>query len=287
MWTSTGRPSTGTATDTSRTWTSCRPATTSPISRAPTSSSMSTTTPPAAAVARAPRCSSTASAPWSAENLVLGKAIQSALIRRLRGIRVGQLAASMTTASGPGAATTRCKPATPEVPRPALMPAILGESLYLDQPAERAKLRDPRVQTALAAGYFDGITHFLATRRFGIRYSSVHAPDQVAAGGDATVSSASATPATSRPPAGASRHDWCAACRCSMARATAARSSARSRCRTASGPARRWMSTLPSRCRLSIHQWLLKLDVVRSGGSPERPRRGPAPARHPDPCRAP
>ncbi len=67
------------------------------------------------------------------------------------------------------------------------MPAILGESLYLDRRAERARLRDPRVRTALAAGYFDGITRWLAKRRYGIRYTDIRVPARIAAGGTATV----------------------------------------------------------------------------------------------------
>ena len=124
--------------------------------------------------------------PWSAESLALGKAIQSAFIRRLMPFESASWKVH-DNGIGNGGRYYSLRPANAAGPRPALMPAILGETLYLDRAAERAKLRDPRVQTALAAGYFDGITRFLATRRFGIRYTGIQAPDRVPAGGDATV----------------------------------------------------------------------------------------------------
>ena len=67
------------------------------------------------------------------------------------------------------------------------MPAILGESLYLDRRRERARLRNPEVRTALAAAYFEGVTAWLATRLYSVRYADIDAPDRLPASGDGTV----------------------------------------------------------------------------------------------------
>ena len=116
--------------------------------------------------------------PWSAENLILGKAIQTAFIRRLLPFESASWKVH-DNGIGPGGRYYSLRPANKQGPRPALMPADPGRDAVPRPPAERAKLRDPRVQTALAAGYFDGISQFLASRRFGIRYTGIQAPDRV------------------------------------------------------------------------------------------------------------
>jgi len=203
--------------------------------------------------------------PWSAANLVLGKAIQAAFIRRLKAFESVSWKVH-DNGIGDGGRYYSLRPANAAGPRPALMPAILGESLYLDRPAERAKLRDPRVQTALAAGYFDGISHFLATRRFGIRYTAIHAPDQVPAGGHATVR------LRIRNTGNVDSSGWRIQARLvrrvpvldgSGARGTLVGSIALP---DGIGPGQAVDVQVPFTMPASVHRWLLKLDIVRSAG---------------------
>ena len=72
-------------------------------------------------------------------------------------------------------------------PRPSLMPAILGESLYLDGRAERHRLSSARVRTAIAAAYYDGVVAWLAQRSIAARWSGMTAPSSVQPRGSATV----------------------------------------------------------------------------------------------------
>jgi len=123
--------------------------------------------------------------PWGAASLRLGKAIQSAHVRRLRAF---QSRAWKVRDRGIGSGPyISLDPATASAPRSALMPAILGESLYLDRAVELARLRDPKVRTAIAAAYFDGVTDWLAQRAYGVRYTDIVAPQTVTAGGGASV----------------------------------------------------------------------------------------------------
>ncbi|MCY7417997.1 MAG: N-acetylmuramoyl-L-alanine amidase, partial [Chloroflexi bacterium] len=123
--------------------------------------------------------------PWAAANLRLGNAVQAAHIRRLRAFQ-SRTWKVRDRGIGSGAYIS-LDPATPSAPRSALMPAILGESLYLDRAVELARLRNPKVRTAIAAAYFDGVTVWLAQRAYGIRYTDIVAPQTVTAGGGASV----------------------------------------------------------------------------------------------------
>lgn len=67
-------------------------------------------------------------------------------------------------------------------PRPTLMPAMLGESLYMDQPAELELLKRPDVRTSIAVGYFNAIARYLSKRPYGLRYEALAAPEAVTAG---------------------------------------------------------------------------------------------------------
>lgn len=125
------------------------------------------------------------SRPWSAESLRLGTAVLAAHIRRLRAFQSRNWKVH-DRGIGPGHYVS-LRGATATSPRPALMPAILGESLFLDTAPERARLRDPHVRTAIAAAYYDGVSSWLASRRTGIRYSRIDAPAELPAGGDGTV----------------------------------------------------------------------------------------------------
>ena len=203
--------------------------------------------------------------PWSAENLMLGKAIQRAFIRRL-------LPFESTTwkvhdnGIGPGGRYYSLRPANKQGPRPALMPAILGETLYLDRPGGTRQAADPRVQTALAAGYFDGITQFLANRRFGIRYTGVDAPSQLVAGGHGTVKLRLRNTGNVRSSGWHVRHEWCDAYRCSTGQAPAASSWVRVALPNGIAPGEAVDVVIPVTMPGSAHRWLMKLDVVRPAG---------------------
>lgn len=118
---------------------------------------------------------------WSPEGLVLARVILAAHIARLkafagggwqpidRGVRIYPFMA--------------LRPYRDLVmPRPSLQPSMLGESLFIDHPAERRLLERRRVRSAIAAAYYDGIARFLARRRHGLRYDLTHAPDRVPVG---------------------------------------------------------------------------------------------------------
>ncbi|MBX3031539.1 MAG: N-acetylmuramoyl-L-alanine amidase [Chloroflexi bacterium] len=72
-------------------------------------------------------------------------------------------------------------------PRVAMMPAVLGESLYLDRAVERARLLDPAVRTAIAAAYYDAASDWSNARRFAVRASDVVVPEELPAGATGTI----------------------------------------------------------------------------------------------------
>ncbi len=123
--------------------------------------------------------------PWGARNLALGRAVQRSLVRRLRAFQTrrwrvrdrGVGRGSYVSLSGGSVAG----------PRPALMPAILGESLFIDHPGDRARLSSASVRGAIAAAYYDGVVTWLRARRFAARYTGAEAPATVQPGDEATV----------------------------------------------------------------------------------------------------
>lgn len=123
--------------------------------------------------------------PWAAQNVRLGSGVLHGIIGRLRAFQ-SRTWRVHDRGLGPGDYVA-LHGATRTSPRPALMPAILGESLYLDRRAELDRLRDPAVRSAIAAGYFDGITRYLAGRTYGVRYTAIEAPATLPVRGRATV----------------------------------------------------------------------------------------------------
>jgi hypothetical protein len=123
--------------------------------------------------------------PWGARNRALGQAVQRSMVRRLRAFQTprwrvrdrGLGRGSYVSLSGASAAS----------PRPALMPAILGESLFIDHPGDRARLASASVRGAIAAAYYDGVVTWLRSRRFAARYTGAEVPATVEQGGEATV----------------------------------------------------------------------------------------------------
>lgn len=123
--------------------------------------------------------------PWGSLNASLGREVQRALVRRLRQFqdrswRVrdrGVGSGSYVSLSG-GAKGGR---------RPSLMPAILGESLFVDQRGDRQRLASATVRTAIAAAYYDAVVAWLRARPLAAHYSRLRAPTTVEAGGEATV----------------------------------------------------------------------------------------------------
>lgn len=123
--------------------------------------------------------------PWGARSRALGQAVQRSLVRRLRAFQTrrwhvrdrGLGSGGYVSLSGRGIAGRR----------PSLMPAILGESLFIDHPGDRARLASASVRGAIAAAYYDGVVTWLRSRRVAARYTVTEAPSTVAPGGDATV----------------------------------------------------------------------------------------------------
>jgi N-acetylmuramoyl-L-alanine amidase len=58
------------------------------------------------------------------------------------------------------------------IARPSQMPAILGESLFLTNPADATALRDDRIVEAVARGYFDGVRAYTRSAASGAAASA-------------------------------------------------------------------------------------------------------------------
>lgn len=67
--------------------------------------------------------------------------------------------------------------------RPTLMPALLTETLFVNDPIERDLLRRSDVREAIAISIYLGIVEYLAARDYGIDYELLSAPSDLPAGG--------------------------------------------------------------------------------------------------------
>jgi len=123
--------------------------------------------------------------PWGSSNAALGRAVQRALVRRLRAFEDGSWRVR-DRGLGSGSYVSLSGGATAG-DRPSLMPSVLGESLFVDQPGDRRRLASSSVRTAIAAAYYDGVVAWLRERRLAAHYSRLAAPSTVAAGGTAAV----------------------------------------------------------------------------------------------------
>jgi N-acetylmuramoyl-L-alanine amidase len=73
------------------------------------------------------------------------------------------------------------------MPRPAMMPSVLVESLFMSNRTELQVLVRPAVLTAIAGAYYDGIARWLNHRDYGLRYDLSSVPTSAPAGGSAAV----------------------------------------------------------------------------------------------------
>ena len=67
------------------------------------------------------------------------------------------------------------------IARPSQMPAILGESLFLTNPADATALRDDRIVEAVARGYFDGVQAYTRSAASGAAAGSIRHADRASA----------------------------------------------------------------------------------------------------------
>ncbi len=123
--------------------------------------------------------------PWASSSRVLAKALQGSSIRRLKAFQDRRWKVR-DRGLGTGDYVS-LRPYRAARPRVAMMPAVLGESLYLDRAPERSRLRSPAVRTALAAAYFDAVGAWLKDRRFAVRASDVVVPRELVAGQVSTI----------------------------------------------------------------------------------------------------
>ncbi|MFO1540998.1 MAG: N-acetylmuramoyl-L-alanine amidase [Chloroflexota bacterium] len=118
---------------------------------------------------------------WTPEGVRLARLIQAAHLRHLapfrsrawrpvdRGVRFWHFAS--------------IRPWQPRLmPRPALMPSVLVESLFMDHPPELRVLSRPAARSALAAAYFEGIARFLSERTRAARIEVPAPPTDAPAG---------------------------------------------------------------------------------------------------------
>ncbi|MDQ3491637.1 MAG: N-acetylmuramoyl-L-alanine amidase [Chloroflexota bacterium] len=110
---------------------------------------------------------------WSPEALVLASAIQRAHLRRLRPFRDAGWYPIDRGVRFHDFAVVR--PYGKKMRRPALMPSVMTESLFMDHANELRILKRPKVRGELAVAYFEGITEWLNGRRFGLRYEVLEA----------------------------------------------------------------------------------------------------------------
>ena len=167
--------------------------------------------------------------PWASSSRALAGAVQRAHVRRLRAFedRTWHVVDHGVSGSDRYVSLQGYRHACP---RPSLMPAILGESLFLDRSAERQRLGSARVRTAIAAAYYDGVVAWLAvgepSRSAGRGSTRLPRCGRAGAPSSACVSR---PPASSPSPAGTWRRGWSPRCRCSTGAAHAAGSWAGSR----------------------------------------------------------
>jgi len=105
---------------------------------------------------------------WSPEAVVLASSIQRAHMRRLQPFRrVGWYPIDRGVRFHDFAVV---RPYGRKMRRPALMPSVMTESLFMDHPNELRILKKPKVRGELAVAFFEGITRWLDERAFGLRY---------------------------------------------------------------------------------------------------------------------
>ncbi|CAN5787226.1 hypothetical protein BH24CHL8_BH24CHL8_08220 [soil metagenome] len=110
---------------------------------------------------------------WSPEALVLASSIQAAHMRRLRPFRHSGWYPIDRGVRFHDFAVVR--PYSEKMRRPALMPSVMTESLFMDHVNELSMLKKSKVRGALAVAFFEGITEWLNARAFGLRYEVLQA----------------------------------------------------------------------------------------------------------------
>lgn len=118
---------------------------------------------------------------WAGENRSLAQLVQTEHISQLRRYRSDTWYPRNRGVRHHGFYVLR--PHEPTiVPRPSLMPAILGESLFVDREVERDLLRRSEVRQSLAVAYFNGVARHLAARAYGVGYRPRNAPRTASVG---------------------------------------------------------------------------------------------------------
>ncbi len=113
--------------------------------------------------------------PFGAINRTLAASVQRGLLTSLGQLRTRSWRPrDRAIHSGPFYVLRRYRPSF--IPRPSLMPGILGESLAMGHPYELRLLKSSRGRQAIAEGYYEGLARFLATRSHGARYTLVDGP---------------------------------------------------------------------------------------------------------------
>ncbi len=72
----------------------------------------------------------------------------------------------------------------PRLRRPTQMPGVLSEGLFLSNPVELALLQDPAVRAAMAVGYYDAVSQYLARRGDHIGYAFIEGPAEPVVAGE-------------------------------------------------------------------------------------------------------
>jgi N-acetylmuramoyl-L-alanine amidase len=110
--------------------------------------------------------------PFGAINRTLAASVQRGLLASLAQLRTRSWRPrNREIHSGPFYVVRKYRPSF--IPRPSLMPGILGESLAMGHPYELRLLKSSRGRQAIAEGYYEGLAQFLATRSYGARYALV------------------------------------------------------------------------------------------------------------------
>jgi N-acetylmuramoyl-L-alanine amidase len=111
--------------------------------------------------------------PFSDQNKQLADNVQKSMVADLAaaGYSTRDRRANTDTSLLNGDSFFLLGPRSNVIARPTQMPAIIGEPLFLTNPADANALRDSRILDAIAHGLFDGIQGYVASTRTRVRHS--------------------------------------------------------------------------------------------------------------------
>jgi N-acetylmuramoyl-L-alanine amidase len=124
---------------------------------------------------------------FGAANERLGRLLQEEFVRSLRPFETGEWTVRDTGLHESPTHQQMAPFARASRPRPGQAPTVMGESLYLDQPAELALLRRGIVRQAIASAYYEAVARYIASRPAAVAYRLVRTPGRVVTGASGAI----------------------------------------------------------------------------------------------------